>query len=132
MAIDIIFDKRKGIAVLYCTTTSVAFGPIFGDAWREFADHEAYDELWKKYHGINIPEDPYEMAEDFLHYCLEHHGDPREPRIAEKLSTIRFEWEEFLVGRLREEIRVDREQEAGEAIEYQRALADRAEVVGEA
>ena len=132
MAIDIIYDKRKGIAVFYCNTNCVAFGPGIRDAFREISDNDAYQELWRKYHGVEIPEEPDEMAEDFLHYCLEHHGDPREPRVAEQLSVIRCEWEDHLVARIREEIRVGREREAEEAIEYQRSLADRASTVGEA
>jgi len=133
MAIDVLHDKRKGIAVFYCNTTGVAFGPGIRDAESEIQDDDAYEEIWRDYCGLaDLPEDPYEMAEDFLHYCLRHHGDPRDPSVCALLPSIKFQWQEHLVARVRKAKQEEREQEANEALEYQRAIVDQAGPVGDA
>ena len=132
MSIDVLYDKRKGIAALYCSTTATAFGPAFREACREVDDEKAYKEIWQNYHGIEVPESPDEMAHDFLYYCLKQHGNPLNPLVLDDIERIRFEWREQLVVRLREEIRAMRMREAVEAIEYQCALAGQLGAVGDA
>ena len=69
MAVHILHDKHHGMAIMYCTTTDWAFGPVFNDG--EHWQHDAADRAegflrWLRTRPSLVERDPRRLTDQEL------------------------------------------------------------------